>query len=63
MLKKLSVALERVFDTEGNEEEFSDLQKAYGLLLSVSKIDGTHAPKQVRIFPLALARLSVRHAI
>lgn len=55
MLKKLSVALESVFDTEGNEEEFSDLQKAYGLLLSVSKIDGTRAPEQVRIFPLALA--------
>ena len=59
MLKKLSVALESVFDTEGNEEEFSDLQKAYGLLLSVSKIDGTHAPEQVRIFPLSLALFRV----
>ena len=58
MLKKLKVALGSVFDTEGSEEEFSDLQKAYGLLLSASKINGTHAPEQVRlhVFPLALVR-------
>ena len=55
MLEKLCKALERVFDTKGNEEDFSDLQKAYGLLLSVSKIDGTHAPKQVRMLSLVLA--------
>ena len=55
MLKKLCEALQSVFDTKGDEEDFSDLQKAYGLLLSVSKIDGTHAPEQVRMLPLALA--------
>lgn len=55
MLKRLCKALESVFDTEGSEEDFSDLQKAYGLLLSVSKIDGTHVPEQVRMLPLALA--------
>ena len=49
MLKKLCETLQSVFNTKGDEEDFSDLQKAYGLLLSVSKIDGTHVPEQVRV--------------
>ena len=49
MLKKFCAALGKVFDTEGGEEEFSDLQNAYGLLLSVSKFDRAEAPQQVRI--------------
>ena len=55
MLRRLCKALKSVFDTKGDEEDFSDLQKAYELLLSVSRIDGTHAPEQVRMLPLALA--------
>lgn len=50
MLKELCAALGRVFDTEVGEEEFSDLQNAYGLLLSVSKLNTAEAPQQVRIY-------------
>lgn len=58
VLKELCEALEGVFDTDGNEEDFSDMQKAYGLLLSVSKVDG-HAPEQVRIFVYTLCSGSI----
>ena len=49
VLDCLSASLEKVFDPEGCEEDFSDLQSAYGLLLSVSKLDRAEAPQQVRI--------------
>lgn len=55
MLDQLYEALKGVFNTEGDKGDFSDLQKAYGLLLSVSKIDRMHAPEQVRMLPLALS--------
>ena len=54
MLKKLCEVLQSVYDTDGDKDDFSDLQKAYGLLLSVSNIDGTHVPEQVRMLPLVL---------
>ena len=57
MLKRLCENLKSVFETEGDEEDFSDVQKAYGLLLSVSKIDKTHAPEEVRICLLSALAL------